>query len=263
MFFDITRPVGSDFFEWAYYLLVVYWPLFYNGIKFTMLIAISGTSIGLIIGLIVGGVRATKINPTDLPLFKWTKRLLHLISTVYIEIFRGTPMMVQAVFIYSSLKPVLQWSPLLCGIFVVSINTGAYMAEIVRAGIQSVPIGQSEAALSLGMTPSQAMFNVVLPQAIRNAFPAIGNEFVVNIKDSSVLNVISVTEIFFQAKSIGGTFYKFTEAYFVCACVYLVLTLSVTWILSLIEKKLDPSMNVVGSQTVPTALDPQHRKNLA
>jgi len=257
MVFEVTRPLGSDFFQWAYYLLVVYWPLFYNGIKFTLLIAISGTVVGLIIGLIVGGVRANKINPTDPTITKWTKKFLHLISSIYIEVFRGTPMMVQAVFIYYSLKPALQWSPLVCGIFVVSINTGAYMAEIVRSGIQSVPVGQSEAALSLGMTPSQAMFNVILPQAIRNAFPAIGNEFVVNIKDSSVLNVISVTEIFFQAKSIGGTFYKFTESYFVAACVYLVLTLSVTWVLGMIEKRLGSPMNVVGSQTVPTAIVPK------
>ena len=254
MVFEITRPVGSDFFQWAYYLLVVYWPLFYNGIKFTLLIAVSGTLAGLIIGLIVGGVRATKINPTDLTIIKLTKKVLHLISAVYIETFRGTPMMVQAVFIYYSLKPVLQWSPLVCGIFVVSINTGAYMAEIIRAGIQSVPSGQSEAAFSLGMTPGQAMFNIILPQAIRNAFPAIGNEFVVNIKDSSVLNVISVTEIFFQAKSIGGTFYKYTESYFVAAGVYLVLTLSITWILGRVEKRLGSPVNVVGSQTVPTAI---------
>lgn len=260
MIFEVTRPLGNDFFEWAYYLLVVYWPLFFNGIKFTLLVAITGTVIGLIIGLIVGGVRANKINPTDATVVKCFKKFLHILSAVYIEVFRGTPMMVQAVFIYYSLKPVLQWSPLVCGIFVVSINTGAYMAEIVRSGIQSVPIGQSEAALSLGMTPSQSMFNVVLPQAIRNAFPAIGNEFVVNIKDSSVLNVISVTEIFFQAKSIGGTFYKFTEAYFVCACVYLVLTLSITWILGRIEKRMDSPINVIGSQTVPKAIIQNKRR---
>ena len=166
--------------------------------------------------------------------------------------------MVQAVFIYYSLKPALGWSPMTAGIVIVSINTGAYMAEIIRAGIQSVPSGQSEAALSLGMTPWQSMMNIILPQAIRNAFPAIGNEFVVNIKDSSVLNVISVTEVYFQTSSVAGTFFKFKEAFFVAASIYLVLTFTTTRILAIIEKRLDSTMGVSGSQTVPKAIVKHH-----
>ncbi len=249
-----VRPIDGNFWQWAYFLFVKYWPLFYNGIKFTLLIALSGTIFGLLIGLFVGGLRATKVNNTDTFLVKWQKKLIHLTSSIYIEVFRGTPMMVQAVFIYYSLKPLLLWSPLVAGIVIVAINTGAYMAEIVRAGIQSVPLGQSEAAMSLGMNSGQALLNIILPQAIRNAFPAIGNEFVVNLKDSSVLNVISVTEIYFQTASVAGTFYKTQEAFFVAALVYFVLTFSTTRVLTYIEKKLETTTKTWGSQTVPAAV---------
>lgn len=147
--------------------------------------------------------------------------------------------MVQAVFIYYWLKPAFGWSPIIAGIFVISINTGAYMAEIIRAGIQSVEIGQTEAARSLGMGAQQTMMSIIIPQAIKNAFPAIGNEFIVNIKDSSVLNVISVTELFFQAKSIAGSLYRYEETFLVTAFVYLFLTIITSFILNLIEKRIN------------------------
>ena len=250
----VEKPLTNGLLNWAYFLFIKYWPLFFNGIKSTLLIALSSTVIGLLIGLAVGGLRATKINHTDTPIAKWSKRLLYFITSVYIEVFRGTPMMVQAVFIYYTFKQTFNWSPLVAGIVIVSINTGAYMAEIVRAGIQSVPSGQSEAALSLGMTPLQSMFNIILPQAIRNAFPAIGNEFVVNIKDSCVLNVISVTEVFFQTSSVAGTYFKFEASFLVAAAIYFVLTFTTTRILGIIEKKLESPDRVVGSQTVPKAV---------
>ena len=136
-------------------------------------------------------------------------------------------------------------------IFIISINTGAYMAEIIRGGIVSVDKGQFEAAHAIGMTHWQTMVNVVLPQAIRNILPSVGNEFIVNIKDSSVLNVISVTELFFQAKSAAGTYYRYFEVYFIIAVIYLILTLSVSKILALIERKMDGPDNYVihGSQS--------------
>ena len=254
MFMDISKPLDGNFLNWAYFIFIRYWPLFFNGIKITLVIALSGTVIGLLIGLFIGGLRAIKISNSDTLVVRWSKKLLYLITSFYVEIFRGTPMMVQSMFIYYSLKPIFQWSPLVAGIFIVSINTGAYMAEIIRAGIQSVAIGQSEAALSLGMTPWQSMINIIFPQAIRNAFPAIGNEFVVNIKDSSVLNVISVTEVYFQARSAAGTYYKFTESFFVAACIYFVLTFTTTRILAIVEKHLDVDSKVVGSQTVTHAI---------
>jgi putative lysine transport system permease protein len=123
--------------------------------------------------------------------------------------------------------------------FIISINTGAYMSEIVRAGIQAVDSGQSEAARSLGMSSSQTMLLVVIPQAIKNTFPSIGNELIVNIKDSSVLNVISVTELFFQSNSIAGTVFKYKETFLVTAIIYLILTIICSRILGYIEQKMN------------------------
>ena len=149
-------------------------------------------------------------------------------------------MMVQAVFIYYLVYTnIIKWNKMFAAIFVISINTGAYMAEIIRSGIQAVDVGQNEAARSLGLSSSQTMMNIILPQAIKNAFPAIGNELIVNIKDSSVLMIISITELMFQSNSIAGTTYKFSETYFVTAMIYLILTSIASFILHLIEKNLN------------------------
>lgn len=244
---EIWSPLG---------IAIKYWPLFWSGIKQTLLIALTGTVIGLVIGLAVGGVRAVcaKIERRDPLPFKILKRALYILSSIYIEFFRGTPMIVQAVFIYYGLKPVFQWTPVVAGITIISINTGAYMAEIVRAGIQSVDVGQTEAARSIGMTSVQTMFHVILPQAIKNSFPSIGNEFVVNIKDSSVLNVISITEIYFQMTSIAGSTFNFTDSAFVALVIYLVLTFTTTRILRLIEIRMNRApRSYPTSQTVPEA----------
>lgn len=149
-------------------------------------------------------------------------------------------MMVQAVFIYYLVyTKIVHWSKMTAAIFVISINTGAYMSEIVRSGIQAVDQGQNEAARALGLSNFETMLNVILPQAIKNAFPAIGNELIVNIKDSSVLMIISITELMFQSSSIAGSTYRFTETYFISAGVYLTLTSLSSFILHKIEKKLN------------------------
>jgi len=216
-----------------------YWPSFLYGLQYTLLISFVGTGIGLIIGLLVGGFRAIKIENSDSLIQRVSKKIFFVLSSIYIEVFRGTPMMVQAVFIYHALRTTLNWTPLIAGMFIISINTGAYMSEIVRAGIQAVDSGQSEAARSLGMSSSQTMLLVVIPQAIKNTFPSIGNELIVNIKDSSVLNVISVTELFFQSNSIAGTVFKYKETFLVTAIIYLILTIICSRILGYIEQKMN------------------------
>ena len=138
------------------------------------------------LGLLVGGLRAVRLDITSSSAARFFKKIFDVIANIYILVFRGTPMMVQAVFIYYALLNVIHWDSMGAAIFVISINTGAYMAEIIRSGIQAVDAGQTEAARSLGMSNAQTMMGVVLPQAVRNAFPAIGNELIVNIKDSSV-----------------------------------------------------------------------------
>ena len=221
-------------------ILIKYHKSFLLGIRTTLIVALIGTLIGLLIGLLAGGIRAIRPDKTLSKGKKALKVFIDLLIKIYIEVFRGTPMMVQAVFIYYLVYTnIVHWDKMVAAIFVISINTGAYMAEIVRAGIQAVDPGQNEAARSLGMSSMQTMMDIVLPQAIRNAFPAIGNELIVNIKDSSVLMIISITELMFQSNSIAGTTYRFTETYFVTAFIYLCLTGISSIILNAIEKKLN------------------------
>jgi putative lysine transport system permease protein len=218
------------------------------GVRTTLIVSLTGTFFGLILGLIVGGFRAVKLDYTAGPGFPLLQETVDdIIANIYITVFRGTPMMVQALFLYYALLHVFHWTNMTAAIFVISVNTGAYMAEIVRSGIQAVDIGQTEAARSLGLSNAQTMINVVLPQAIKNAFPAIGNELIVNIKDSSVLMIISITELMFQTKSFAGSTFHFTETYFIEAMIYLILTSVASLILNIIEKR----MNRTAYITVP------------
>lgn len=237
------------------------------GVRTTLIVALTGTAFGLILGLIVGGLRAVKLDLTAGKPARFFKKLFDVIANVYITVFRGTPMMVQAVFIYYALLNVIHWSTLNAAIFVISINTGAYMAEIVRSGIQAVDPGQTEAARSLGMSNAQTMRAVILPQAIKNAFPAIGNELIVNIKDSSVLMIISITELMFQAKSIAGSTFHFTETYFIEAMIYLLLTSIAALILNAIERHMNKTseLSLPMSDTTPASSElisvmPERRK---
>ena len=234
------------------------------GVRTTLLVAVTGTLVGLVIGLVVGGIRAVRLDFTASSSVKLTKRIIDAILNVYIGIFRGTPMMVQALFIYYLLLDIIHWSYLQAAIVVISINTGAYMAEIIRSGIQSVDEGQREAARALGMSNSQTMMTVILPQAIKNAFPAVGNEFIVNIKDSSVLMIISITELMFQAKSIAGSTFLFTETYFIEAAIYFILTTIASIILNAIEHRIDQgNVSLPMSDTNPASMSLAFRRESA
>jgi putative lysine transport system permease protein len=225
--------------KWFIRIIVEYWPMFLRGAGVTLYISIIGTIIGAIIGLIIGTIRTIPLS--DNVIKRTILKILNGILTAYVEIFRGTPMIVQAMVIYygSLMMLNINMDKMFAGIFIVSINTGAYVAEIVRGGIISIDRGQFEAAHALGMNHLKTMLYVVLPQVVRNILPAMGNEFVINIKDSSVLNVISVTELFFQTSSITGNVFRFYEPFLIASLVYLVMTLTVTRILRFIEKKMD------------------------
>lgn len=225
----------------SFNILIKYWPSFAYGIRYTLILSLTGTIIGLVLGLIVGGFRAIPIDRHANKFKKIITKFFQILTTLYIEVFRGTPMMVQAVFIYYAFRPILQWTPISAGIAIISINTGAYMAEIIRSGIQSVDDGQTEASRSLGMTSTQTMRYVIIPQAIKNAFPAIGNEFIVNIKDSCVLNIISCTELFFQSNSIAGSIFKYNETFLITAVIYFILTFTTSRILGFIENRMNNS----------------------
>ncbi len=241
------KSLELSFFGWIARLLNEYWPVFLRGTGVTMFIAITGTVAGFLIGLLVGIVRTIELHDGSPAILKGFLKVVNFLISVYVEIFRGTPMMVQSMVIYYGLAIAtgVQLNRIFAGVLIVSINTGAYMAEIVRGGIISIDRGQFEAAHAIGMTHWQTMKCVVLPQAIRNILPATGNEFVINIKDTSVLNVISVTELFFQTKSAAGTYFRFFETYTIAAVIYFVLTFTVTRLLKLLEKKLDGPKNYV------------------
>ena len=245
----------SGFFEWVWYFVQTYGSMFLRGAGTTLLIALTGTLAGFLIGLGVGVVRTIPCRQEDGLVRYALLRVVRAVLSIYIEVFRSTPMIVQAMVIYYGCAQMfgLNLPQLLAGFLIVSINTGAYLSEIMRGGIQSVDPGQREAAAAIGMTHGQTMLHVVLPQAIRNTLPALGNEFIVNIKDTSVLNVISVSELFFVSKSAAGTFFKYFEVFFITSVIYFVMTFACTRLLRLLEKKMDGPENytIHGSQTVP------------
>lgn len=216
-----------------------YGVLFLRGTGLTLFIAIFSTITGLIIGLFVGVFRS--LPASENPVSRFVQKSVHGLLTIYIEVFRGTPMIVQAMVIFygTALAFGISMNRTFAALLIVSINTGAYMAEIVRGGIFAVDDGQFEAAQAVGMTHSQTMAKVVLPQVMRNILPATGNEIIINIKDTAVLSVISVSDLFFQGTTAAGTNYQYFQTFTIVGIIYLVLTISATQILRLVERKMD------------------------
>ncbi|MDF2587361.1 MAG: amino acid transporter substrate-binding protein [Anaerocolumna sp.] len=231
-------------------IISTYWPMFLRGAGTTLYISIIGTVIGSIIGLLIGIIRTIPI-PERGPK-RILQKFVNFILSCYIEFFRGTPMIVQAMVIfYGSAQAFhIDMNKTFAAIFIVSINTGAYMSEIVRGGIVSIDKGQFEAAAAIGMNHIKTMVHVVLPQVVRNILPATGNEFVINIKDTSVLNVIAVSELFFQTKSIAGNTFDFFDTFFVACVLYFIMTFAITRILRYIERKIDgpENYNMIANQ---------------
>lgn len=234
---SINNPTNS--FEWVVHLAKEYSRMFLEGTWVTLYMAVIGTVIGFLIGFALGIVGDTKINKEDRFIKKILIRMIKVISVIYVEVFRDTPMIVQAMVIYYGLRSFgVQITPIPAGILVTFLNTGAYMSETVRAGINSIDIGQREGAYALGMSPIKTMFVVVLPQAFRNIIPEMANMFLTNLKMTSVLNVIGVSELFLVAKTTGAVYYKYFEAYLVIAVIYFVLCFVCNQLFILMEKKL-------------------------
>ena len=238
-------------FDWIQKLFSEYWRSFLRGTGNTMLMAITGTLVGFLIGLLIAVIRTIPVRRNTGKAQKIFLKAVNAVCAAYVEIVRGTPMLVQALIVHYSIFVPMQVPAMLSAIIIISVNTGAYMAEIARGGILSVDKGQYEGAAAIGMGHFQTMTSVVLPQAIRNIMPSIGNEFVVNIKDSSVLSVISITELMFVSKQAGGAYAKFVPAYVICALIYFVLTFTVTRLLRLCERLLEGKKHytICGSQS--------------
>ena len=222
---------------------------YFTGIRNTLVLAVVATLIGCVIGLLCGILNTIPYTRQDPPVKRFFLKLLRAVIRIYVEVFRGTPMVLQAVFIFYGLPYFTDGAVAFKGmggiwvaaIIVVSINTGAYMAESVRGGIISIDPGQTEGAKAIGMTHFQTMVNVIMPQALRNIMPQIGNNYIINVKDTSVMFIIGFTEFFAQHRYIVGV----NNMYFPSATIemigYLTLTLIASLILRLVEKLMDGS----------------------
>ena len=215
-----------------------------SGIENTLILALVGTLIGCLIGFLCGILNTIPCGRNDPPLKRFFLKLLRVIIRIYVEVFRGTPMVLQAVFLYyglpyftnNSVKFTSVW---VAAIVVVSINTGAYMAESVRGGIISIDPGQTEGAKAIGMTHVQTMTSVILPQALRNIMPQIGNNFIINVKDTSVMFIIGFPEFFSAHRATVGASYLYFPSATVEMVGYLTMTLVASFLLRWVEKKLD------------------------
>ena len=219
-----------------------------TGMRNTLVLALVATAIGCVIGFVCGILNTIPCTDRDPLPKRILLRLIRIIVRVYVEVFRGTPMVLQAVFIYYGLpyftdNAVKFTNIWVAAMLVVSINTGAYMAESVRGGIISIDPGQTEGAKAIGMTHVQTMLHVILPQALRNIMPQIGNNFIINVKDTSVMFIIMFTEFFAAHRYIVGV----NNMYFPSAAIemigYLTMTLTASFLLRWVEKKMDGSSN--------------------
>ena len=215
-----------------------------SGMSNTLLLALVATAIGCVIGFLCGVLNTIPCAPGDPPVKKFFLKLIRVIVRIYVEIFRGTPMVLQAVFMYYGLPyfsdGALRFDNIwMAAILVVSINTGAYMAESVRGGIISVDPGQTEGAKAIGMTHVQTMLNVILPQALRNIMPQIGNNFIINVKDTSVMFIIGFPDFFSAHRAAVGASYLYFPSAAVEMIGYLTMTLIASFLLRWLEKKMD------------------------
>lgn len=225
-----------SFFTQIGLLLEKYYPFFLEGVKNTLIIAFASVVIGVFFGTLMAVMRMSKIKP-----LKW-------ISCAYIEFIRGTPLMVQLMFIFYGLPmigitfPDISFIPnfsrFMAGIVAMSMNSCAYVAEIIRSGIQAVDSGQLEAARSIGFKYGESMTIVVLPQAVKNILPALGNEFISVIKESSIVSVIGIADLMFRTNDVIAVTYRSLPCLAIAACMYFVLTFTGGRLISFLEKRM-------------------------
>lgn len=225
-------------------LLDKYGLTYLNGMWKTISLAVICTLVGCIIGFLCGILQTIPCAKTDNIVKRFFLGLLRVIIRIYVEVFRGTPMILQAVFLfyglpYFSNNTVRFDSVWLAAFTVVSINTGAYMAETVRGGILSVDPGQTEGSKAIGMTHFQTMLYVVLPQALRSTLPQIGNNLIINIKDTSVMFIIGYTELFAVHKAVAGATFIYFPSATIEMVAYLIMTLACSFILRWWENRMD------------------------
>lgn len=229
-------------------ILEEYGPLILKGVGVTLFLAIIGTILGLIFALLFGSLLSVEENEFDTKLTKFLKRFVKGFINIYVTVFRGTPMIVQAIiFYYSFYKMGIKWSPIVAGLFTVTINTTAYLTEVIRGGISSIGKDQTEAGLSVGLSVFATFFHIRLPQALKNSMASIGNELIVNIKDTSVLSVIMIVDLYNACMTASGAYSTYVEPMLIAAAIYLTLTLFFSFILRKIELKIGAPTKTITS----------------
>jgi polar amino acid transport system permease protein len=209
-----------------YWEVITFLPM---GVLRTFQVTVISIVIALVIGLITGLGRISR------------NTIINRIATVYVEVIRGIPLLVQLFYIYYALGAFVQVPRLLAAIIAMSVCYGAYMGEIFRAGISSIPKGQMEAALALGMTRRQALYRVILPQTIRTILPPVGNEFIALLKDSSLVSILAVSDLLRRGREFASTSFEYFETYTIVALMYLVLTLFFSKLVGIMEDRLGRS----------------------
>ena len=244
-----TNPQG--FIPSAFYMLYQGRDIFITGVKTTVELSVFGTLIAFVLSLLLTFLRVQKLDRHDTDLVKFFKTVGCGFAKIYSSVVRGTPMMIQGLIIYfagfsillnsgmSSTEASGIWSTFTAGLITVSMNSTAYMMEVLRGGIESIDKGQMEAARSLGLSQWQAMRKVIFPQGVKNAIPALSNELVVNIKDSSVLSVIGVFDLMFATTTVAGIYYRQMEIYVLAAIMYFILTMVASLILNRLARRLE------------------------
>jgi glutamine transport system permease protein len=213
-------------FKWSAAIDVV--PVLLEGLKITIFIAVFGILIGFIIGLLVGLARSGK------------KGVLYRVIGIYVAVIRGTPLMVQALYMYFAIPMMLHFNipALTAGIIVIGLNSGAYISEIVRGAIQSVDVGQKEAGICLGLHKFQITAGIILPQALKIMLPSLGNQFIISVKDTSLLTVIGVAEMTHMASQSVSSTFRTVEIYTALAAVYLLLNSILSFLLEKLERRM-------------------------
>jgi polar amino acid transport system permease protein len=237
-----------------------YFPMFINGSKTTLILSLTTVIIGMFFGVILAVMRLSKFYPLSFLSRKKGRNApfyakfnpISFVSAAYVEFVRGTPLLVQIFFVFYALPQMgfripnisglgFDFPRFASGIIALGLNSAAYIAEIVRAGIQAVDPGQTEAALSLGMNKWQTMKNVVLPQAFKNILPALGNEFVTLIKESSIVMVIGITELMFNTSQVYSSSYRYFESLIVAAVIYFTMTFTTSRLIGVLEGRMRAS----------------------
>ena len=239
----MSLPEGLQRLVFQFYQVFVYearWKFFTNGLLITFVVTIGALLIGIVIGMIVALIRSTHDSQSKKPNF--ILRILNAVCKIYVTVLRGTPLMVQLLIMgFVIMVPKTSAQTTMCAVITLGINSGAYVAEIARSGIMSISAGQTEAGRSLGLNYAQTMWHIILPQALKNILPALGNELIALLKETSLVTVIALQDVTKAAQVIVSKTYTAVIPYISLALIYLVLVMILTKLLAILERRMRKS----------------------